>query len=376
MAAVTTVNATFLNATTNDPSDGCPEIIPRSTNPWTRPQCLNITEVFETDGSEYEYGRRDIHRRNSLPVGKPEEGQVTAVLNSTTTTIESTTEVPCDNTADLLLPQVILMGMPMVSTVTLRTFFDCGNLTVADWRCKRASTLDCGSCVEGADIVLGLPSCPARYGCEGFRYWASRSGPMPGDACFYAQMEDTMAIFENYPNATFILHYESPWHWLEKIAVSGRLHERITKCNIPGLPSGIGTSHYDLVRWYSGHYVRMHQFAAMYPHVTLLDVDVNSMETAEIMAHRFGIDEKCWNVNVTVYAEDENLEYEEHFTLPHHHKIMSSARLAELILGVTIACAVLLGIVALARWRAHRAQEYQAVTEARYMSQAELPKRH
>lgn len=137
--------------------------------------------------------------------------------------------------------------------------------------------------------------------------------------CSYPQITHLDAIHDAYPNATFILNTRPVGHWIRSVSKwsangndkqkegVGYLRQVLTKCDLPGLPAGIGSRDEELASFYHTHSRRLQNFVHKNPSHALVEIDIEADETAVIMEEAFGISSECWNQhNPTVRKKNED----------------------------------------------------------------------
>ena len=163
--------------------------------------------------------------------------------------------------------------------------------------------------LDSAEHPLPSASSSKRH----LRSWSSWSRLLSASAsdvqplCSYPQITHLDAIHDAYPNATFILNTRPAGHWVRSISKwsangndkqkegVGYLRQVLTKCDLPGLPAGIGSRDEELASFYKTHSRRIQNFVHKHPSHALIEIDIEADETAVIMEEAFGISSECWN---------------------------------------------------------------------------------
>ena len=83
-------------------------------------------------------------------------------------------------------------------------------------------------------------------------------------------------------------------HWLDSINRWWGLRNRMVKCNVTGLPAGVGKRDEDMIRWYNEHNERIREFVVQFPSHRLIEVDIEDRHAGRDLERAFGISRKCW----------------------------------------------------------------------------------
>jgi hypothetical protein len=189
-------------------------------------------------------------------------------------------------TALISLP-ILNMGMPKVGSNTLLSFLQCAGFN--------ANHAQCGPKMRSA-ASLGIgPVGSGCYGNHGGDAMLQMDKVSPPNNCFFPQIQLLDEIHQEHPNATFILNFRPVDDWIESVTNWNGLAARLTRCDLPGLPKGVGRKKKDLRNWYCGHVRHIREFVALYPSHALIELDLYDTErSARVMAKLFQVNETCW----------------------------------------------------------------------------------
>lgn len=103
-------------------------------------------------------------------------------------------------------------------------------------------------------------------------------------------------IYENYPNATWILNLREPHDWLKSIDRWQDLRKRFTdNPYTPTLPRGKGGDDQDMISFYQAQAQRIRDFVNTHPSITLVEVQIDDSTAGQVMEDAFGIPASlCW----------------------------------------------------------------------------------
>lgn len=155
--------------------------------------------------------------------------------------------------------RVINLGLPKSGTTTLGIALRHAGLRVADWRIRRGQTANpdilrnfVGDLMyrgyyETGDPLALLDEFDAvtemSVASKGLSLWPQTDWPL------------LAAIRKQYPNTRFLLSHRNAENLVNSMLGWSNLgRSRLPKQNIPGLPSGFGSTPEALIRWVEGHY--------------------------------------------------------------------------------------------------------------------------
>ena len=91
------------------------------------------------------------------------------------------------------------------------------------------------------------------------------------------QVEELSALYDQFPNATWVLNTRPMEHWMKSVNEWNDLRERFVDCDIPGLPAGEGDSDDELRQFFIEHDVRIRDFVEDHPSLKLIEFDVEDV---------------------------------------------------------------------------------------------------
>lgn len=117
----------------------------------------------------------------------------------------------------------------------------------------------------------------------------------PGAECFYPSIDGLDAIFDSYPNATFVNVVRDTEAWYISLRNWSRnsLFVRFRLCNATGFPNGQSTKR-DFMRFYEAHNHMIRQFVRDRPSLTYIEVKLEDPDTGRILEEATGITADCW----------------------------------------------------------------------------------
>mmetsp|Transcript_11707 Transcript_11707/g.17890 ORF Transcript_11707/g.17890 Transcript_11707/m.17890 type:complete len:222 (+) Transcript_11707:2-667(+) len=186
---------------------------------------------------------------------------------------------------------VLNMGMPKEGSSTLQDFFKCAGF--------RASHSQCGNLMQKAaqNGENPLSACNTNWGGE-LHMQLDISRP---PTCYYPQIQLLDEIHRGSPNATFILLFRPVMDWIKSIDHWQDMRKRFVKCDLPGLPEGVGGRMEDMVQWHCGHVQHVREFVAHHPSHALIELDLYDTERNQrVMSTLFNASSECWghsNIN-------------------------------------------------------------------------------
>jgi hypothetical protein len=118
-----------------------------------------------------------------------------------------------------------------------------------------------------------------------------------GERCFYPSIDGLDAIYESYPNITFVNVIRNTEAWYESIKgwSQASLFVRLRLCNATGFPNGQSTKD-DFMKMYDNFNSMIRQFVKDRPSITYIEVQLESNDTGFILEDATGIDRSCWKL--------------------------------------------------------------------------------
>ena len=133
------------------------------------------------------------------------------------------------------------------------------------------------------------------------------------DGVYFPQTEILEQIVNDHSNATFFLTFRNMERWYKSlqnwpVLKNGRggfnMVERIQRSTITGGPSKSDPETFN--EWYCKHVQRVRDLIAKNPSHTLVEIDIEDLDTAQRMEDIFGIRQSCWghkNANALIHPE-------------------------------------------------------------------------
>jgi hypothetical protein len=187
---------------------------------------------------------------------------------------------------------IFVTSLPKSGTTSTAAYFNCGGYRAAHYWAKddQDNLQIAGQCIE-QNIVHNQPPFA---GCGDYDVWTD-TGYAEYNSCFYPSIDGLDAIYDAYPNATFlmVIRNTSSWYTSFHSWYDARLFRRWKRCNTTGMPSKGGTWK-DFQTYYDWHYTMVRDFAQNRPSLTYVEVQLDSPDTPHILEEAFGISSACW----------------------------------------------------------------------------------
>ena len=118
-----------------------------------------------------------------------------------------------------------------------------------------------------------------------------------GERCYYPSIDGLEAIYESYPNITFVNVVRNTEAWYTSIRTwsQASLFVRLRLCNATGFPNGQSTRE-DIMQMYDNFNNMIRQFVKDRPSIHYIEVQLESNETGKVLQEATGIDSTCWKV--------------------------------------------------------------------------------
>jgi len=198
--------------------------------------------------------------------------------------LRSPPEFATQETSKNPLPTPILVvGMPKTGTTTIKSFFDQGGYNVSHHGCGKKGF--CGFCMRQA-IQDDLPPLQT---CGNFQVYTQMDTSQFKD-CHYPQIHNLQQLYDEAPQATWILNRRNATKWAESVQNWHYLAVRMSRCQ--GGP--VSDEEDDLVAWLYQHHNRIRSFVAEHPSLHLIEIDIEDPATAGIMARHFHLNASYW----------------------------------------------------------------------------------
>jgi hypothetical protein len=191
-------------------------------------------------------------------------------------------------------PKPILnMGMPKCGSTSLFTFLYCAEYAVSHFFC--VDKWSCASCMY-ANSRSGNPPLQNCGNWDAYTQLDSEGL----HSCFFPQAELLEEIHDESPDATFVLTFRNVDHWIASVKKWKQasdhppMNELLDMCYVPGKPVGKGSEDEELRHFFCSQVQRVRDFVDSHPTHTLIEIDIEDPNTAQIMADIFQVSDKCW----------------------------------------------------------------------------------
>ncbi len=213
---------------------------------------------------------------------------------------------------ELKLPTPILvMGLMKAGTTSIFGYFQCGLDPQAST--GRLSHYDCKHPSGRNHEKIGM-ACGKRIRrnltkfhkaafdtIDNFTLYAELDAQENNGGMTLPQWDYLEPIYQQFPNATWILNWREPTRWLDSVNRWKDLRKRfVQNAYLPDLPSGVGDDDQDMIHFYEQQAQRIRDFTRDHPSLSLVEVAIDSSDAGIIMERAFGISKSCWrtrNVN-------------------------------------------------------------------------------
>ena len=219
--------------------------------------------------------------------------QVTGKHAMSVTTLQNNTGGP-----------IIVVGMMKSGTTSVFGYFKCGlwkqderHLTHYDCKpniANRANTrMSCGQRM----LNNLLKEKEAFDGMDSFAVYAEIDAQINGGRMVIPQWQNLYEIHKQFPRATFILNMRDPKKWIKSIDRWMDLRQRFIDIDLgPAFPKGAGKTDPELEAFYLFQAQKVRDFVAAFPSHELVEIDIGSEDTGQIMQDSFGITKDCWGI--------------------------------------------------------------------------------
>ena len=207
--------------------------------------------------------------------------------------------LPWETSSQLPLP-IISYNLPKSATLTTKEFFSCGDFASSHTYLPY-SQIRIGDCMRDNYVANRDPF----YGCsyhskqkksvEFYSDIGTQIG-IDGRACWYNSLHNggLEHVAKFHPNATIFMVPRNASSWYKSVKKWGNgriLKGWVKRCGFAG---SIGDySQEDWENFYNAHTEKIRQFALTNLHMTYVEVELESNDTAEAMEYYTGIDKSC-----------------------------------------------------------------------------------
>jgi hypothetical protein len=186
-------------------------------------------------------------------------------------------------------PPILVMGMPKSGTSSINDFFQCNGFRASHQYCGVVGF--CGLAIRD-NLQQQLP--PLHGFDKQFDVFTQLDTNNPPSKCYYPQIQALEEIHQHYPNTTLILNTRNSSAWLNSVSKWHGLRGRLTQCDLPGFPEGVGKKDEEMLEFYQNHLERIREFAKRYPSHHLIEVSINDEKAGDILASAFHLNATCW----------------------------------------------------------------------------------
>src|SRR3954451_13062533 len=194
------------------------------------------------------------------------------------------------------LVSIFVIGFPKSGTTTLQTAFGRAGLTSAHWRVPGGF---CGELIyedfyAGRDPLERFPELYCMGEPDVCRPDQRKNG---AELNYWPQLDfDVIKAIERFnPGMRFLLNKRRVPDLIRSIDKwGGDFRQRVTGCDIPGLPPGKGATDDELREWIEGHYGACQEYFG--GRETFLEFDIAEPETRGRLADFLGVELPWWGV--------------------------------------------------------------------------------
>jgi hypothetical protein len=178
-------------------------------------------------------------------------------------------------------PPILSVGLPQPGSTSIHDFFECNGLRSSRYAPPIRDNLQ-----HQLAPLYGFD--------ESFDVISQLATTIPPSNCYYPQIQALEEIHQYYPNMTLILNKQTGPAWLRSVNEWGGMRARLTKCDLPGFPKGMGATDDEMLEFYENHLDRIRKFVAKYPSHRLVEVPIDEESAGDVLASAFHVDAKCW----------------------------------------------------------------------------------
>lgn len=196
---------------------------------------------------------------------------------------------------------IIVMGMMKAGTTSIYGYFNCGiepgSAELSHYDCKPGNDpQEIGmSCGKRMRRNLTKNKKPAFHTMDHFTLYAEIDAQENNGGMTLPQLSYLEEIYDNFPEATWILNLRDAKSWLSSINRWKDLRQRfIDNPYPPLLPKGKGESDAEMIEFYMAQAEQIRRFCGKHPSITLVEVQIDSESAGQVMEDAFGISKQCW----------------------------------------------------------------------------------
>nr|WP_163849989.1 sulfotransferase family protein [Pseudooceanicola aestuarii] len=192
--------------------------------------------------------------------------------------------------------RVINLGLPKSGTTTFAEAMKAAGLAVADHRIRRGQTADPALWRNFVGLVLyrGFFATGDPLHLLGEFDAVAEASFLKGGHSAWPQMDHALiaALRARHPQVKFTATRRDAGALAGSMMRWTNMAKRLPDADIPGLPSGFGTTQAELTRWIDGHYAHLEQIFAGDP--AYLELDIAAPDAQARLAAHLGLDLPWW----------------------------------------------------------------------------------
>ena len=198
---------------------------------------------------------------------------------------------------------IIVLGMMKAGTTSVFGYFKCGLLKkeqgfLTHYDCnpniynRTVTQMSCGY-----QMKINLRhNQTAFHRMDQFVLYAELDGQVE-EGMHLPQWTNLHEIHQQFPQATFILNMRDPKKWIHSIDKWKDLRQRFIDIDLgPEFPTGAGQTDPELEAFYLLQAQKVRDFVTKFPSHELVEIDIGSEETGQILQDSFGITKECWGI--------------------------------------------------------------------------------
>jgi len=133
-------------------------------------------------------------------------------------------------------------------------------------------------------------------GMDSFALYAEIDGQIDS-GMIIPQWTNLHEIHKQFPRATFILNMRDPKKWIKSIDNWTDLRQRFIDLDLGrAFPKGAGKTDPELEAFYLLQAQKVRDFVKSFKSHELVEIDIGSEDTGQIMQDSFGITKDCWGI--------------------------------------------------------------------------------
>lgn len=185
--------------------------------------------------------------------------------------------------------KLMLIGFPKSGTTTISKALEAGGLRAAHWLTHRQKFVGMAiyegyfrhgapfHLLAGYDAVTQADVCLPSVGVN---YWPNLDLPLLRE------------VRRLHPECALVLNYRDPERTAESMMGWADFSQRLTACDVPGLPRGFGSNRDELVRWIEAHHAACREAFAGDP--KFVEIDIEDPDAPAALARAAGCEIGPW----------------------------------------------------------------------------------